>query len=271
MNPLIMIGVGWAAMAVVMALLWLVQTRTGDAGIVDVAWGMGVAGIASLFAWGSFHGDVTRRWVVAVLAATWAIRLSGYVLHRVLTMPEDGRYQQLKREWGTASQSRMFRFYQLQAIGSLLFALPMLVAVRNPSPFGAVDVLGIAIWCLAIAGETIADRQLDRFRKDPNNQGRVCRRGLWRYSRHPNYFFEWLHWWSYFAMSVTYPWGWISILGPLVMWFLITRVTGIPPTEAQSIRSRGDEYREYQRTTSAFFPWFPKSSRHVTTSGSPVI
>ena len=257
MNPFTMIVIGWVAITGIMSLLWLIQRRTGDSGIVDVAWGMGVASIAGLFAWGSSTGDPTRRWVVAALALMWALRLSSYVLHRVLTMPEDGRYQQLKKEWGARSQSRMFRFYQLQAIGSVLFALPMLVACRNNSPFGVNDLIGISIWVLAITGETVADRQLASFRRSDQNKGLVCQEGLWKYSRHPNYFFEWLHWWSYVAMSITYPFGWTSIFGPMVMLFFITRVTGIPPTEAQSLRSRGEAYRSYQQTTNAFFPWWP--------------
>lgn len=180
---------GWAAIAGIMSLLWMIQRKTGDAGIVDVAWGMGVCGIACLFAWGSSPGNPTRRWVVAALALLWAIRLSSYVLHRVLTLPEDGRYQQLKKEWGAQNQVRMFRFYQLQAFGSVFFALPMLVACRNDSPFSVNDFIGVMIWILAIVGDTIADRQLAFFRRSDQNTGGVCQTGLWKYSRHPKYLF----------------------------------------------------------------------------------
>jgi steroid 5-alpha reductase family enzyme len=113
---------------------------------------------------------------------------------------------------------------------------------------------------VAFAGESLADRQLSRFRQDPRNRGRVCRDGLWRYSRHPNYFFEWLHWWAYVALAAGSPLWWIAVAGVAMMLLFLTRVTGIPPTEAQALRSRGEAYREYQRTTSAFFPWPPRTA-----------
>lgn len=258
MNPWFMILIGWILMAVVMAVLWLLQRRTGDAGIVDVAWGMGVGLLSLFFVWGSSEGDLTRRVIIATLSLLWALRLSVYILWRVLTMAEDGRYQTLKKDWGAAAQVKLFWFYQFQAIGSLLFALPMLIAARGTSPLGLFDILGVSIWFLAMIGEFIADWQLARFRANPKNQGQVCQAGLWKYSRHPNYFFEWLHWWAYVGLAMSAPWGWVTLLGPLLMLHFILNVTGIPPTEAQALKSRGDAYREYQRTTSAFFPWPPK-------------
>jgi steroid 5-alpha reductase family enzyme len=259
MNVLLMILAGWAFMAIVMALLWLVQKRTGDAGIVDIAWGMGVAILAAFFCWMTDDGLVLRRVIIAVLTILWAIRLSGYVLIRVLRMPEDGRYKTLKENWGSSSQQNLFLFYQFQAFGSVLFALPMLIAAHNPEPFGLIDVLAILVWCIAIGGESIADRQLHRFRTDSDNRGKVCRNGLWGWSRHPNYFFEWVHWWTYVLFAILAPFGWLTVLFPMAMLYFILFKTGIPPTEQQSIKSRGDAYREYQRTTSAFFPFPPKS------------
>ena len=205
MNPWWMIGIGGAAMSAVMVILWFVQRKTGDAGIVDVAWGMGVGLLSLFFAWGSQEGDVSRRVIIAALAMLWALRLSGYVFYRVLTMPEDGRYQTLKENWGAKAQTKMFWFYQLQAAGSLLFALPMLIASGSTESLGFFDFLGIGIWITAIVGELIADRQLSRFRLDPHQRGAVCQRGLWRYSRHPNYFFEWLHWWAYVCLTINTP------------------------------------------------------------------
>ncbi len=258
MNPWLMILVGWTTMALVMSLLWLLQRRTGDAGIVDVAWGMGVGLLSLFFVLGSDEGNLTRRIIMATLSLVWALRLSGYILWRVFTMTEDGRYQTLKKGWGAAAQAKLFWFFQFQAIGSLLFALPMLIAARGTSPLGLFDILGICIWIVAMTGEFIADLQLAQFRADPENQGQVCCTGLWKYSRHPNYFFEWLHWWTYVGLAMAAPWGWVTLLGPLLMLHFILNVTGIPPTESQALKSRGDAYREYQRTTSAFFPWPPK-------------
>ena len=244
-------------MAIVMALLWGWQRRSGDAGIVDVAWGLGVGLLSLGFALAS-DGNPLRRACVALLSLLWAGRLSSYIFYRLLTLPEDGRYQAIKGAWGDRAQSRLFAFFQMQGIAALLFSLPMWLAVQSKAPFGSWDIAGIAIWTIAIAGESIADRQLSQFRAAPQHQGQVCQEGLWRYSRHPNYFFEWLHWWSYVCFAATAPWGWLSLLGPFAMLYFILFVTGIPPTEAQALRSRGDAYRQYQRTTSPFIPWFPK-------------
>ena len=265
MNPWLLIGIGWAFMGLVMTGFWLLQKRTENSGIVDVVWGSGVALLATFFAVAS-DGDVTRRCVVAVLAIVWAVRLSGYILRRVLTMPEDGRYSELKSTWGDDASWKMFRFYQYQAAASVLFAIPMLIAARNQTPFNALDVIGVCVFIFAIVGESVADYQLHCFRSEASNHGKVCQEGLWRYSRHPNYFFEWLHWWSYVCLALLAPWGWITILGPIAMLFFILFKTGIPPTEEQALRSRGDAYREYQRTTSAFFPWFPKTHPKLNSS-----
>jgi steroid 5-alpha reductase family enzyme len=260
LNFLITIAVGWLFMAIVMALLWLIQRRIHDAGIVDVAWGSGI-GLLTLGYALTADGDVARRIVVAVLTLAWAIRLSGYVLRRVLSLPEDGRYVRLKEKWGDSAQSKMFGFYQMQAIASLLFSLPMLAACHAEAPFGWLDYVGVSLWFIAVGGESIADWQLHRFRQQPSNRGQVCQSGLWRYSRHPNYFFEWLHWWAYVCFAVAIPVGWLSLLAPLAILYLLLNVTGIPPTEEQALKSRGEAYRRYQETTSPFFPWFPQSSK----------
>lgn len=249
--------IGWAVAAVVMALLWLLQRRTGDAGIVDVAWAAGVGLLASYFAWTS-DGLVERRWMIAAMALLWSARLAGYLLVRVLKLPEDGRYRQMRDEWGDKSQANLFWFFQIQAFWSVLFAAPMWLAMRNSEPLAWTDAVGLAIFLMALGGETVADRQLARFRNDPTTKGTVCRDGLWRYSRHPNYFFEWIHWWAYVLIGWSAPWGFLTLAGPVVMLFFLFKVTGIPPTEANALRSRGDAYREYQRTTSVFFPWPPK-------------
>ncbi|MDX1967186.1 MAG: DUF1295 domain-containing protein [Planctomycetaceae bacterium] len=259
MTPVTAIFVGWAAMAVLMGLLWIVQRLRGDAGIVDVAWALGVGLLTILFAIFA-EGDSARRAVVTGLVIVWSSRLAGYILIRLFTLPEDGRYQNMKATLGAGSQRVLFAFFQMQAFWSVLFALPMWLVFRRADPFPAIsDGIGLAIWLVAALGEATADAQLARFRRDPTRKGQVCRDGLWYYSRHPNYFFEWLHWWAYVAFAWGAPLGWLTLLGPAGMLFFLTKVTGIPPTEAQALRSRGDAYREYQRTTSAFFPWPPKA------------
>jgi Predicted membrane protein len=128
--------------------------------------------------------------------------------------------------------------------------------VLNPADeFSVVEFVAAALWVIGFAGESTADRQLLHFRLDPQNRGRTCQLGLWRYSRHPNYFFEFLMWVAYALFASATPFGWIAFACPAVMLFLLLKVTGIPATEAQALRTRGDEYHEYQRTTSVFVPW----------------
>lgn len=252
---------GWILAATVMAAVWLISRWSRNAGVVDVAWGMGVALISFLFAATAADGNPARRILVSILILLWALRLSVYILRRVLTMPEDGRYETLKERWGDEAQRKLFWFFQLQAAACVLFALPIWFACRNPEPLGLTDLLGTLIWVVSIAGESTADRQLAAFRNKPEHRGQVCQFGLWRYSRHPNYFFEWLHWWSYVLFSVGTEHGWITLLGPAAMFYFVTQVTGIPPTEAQALRSRGDAYRRYQQSTNAFFPWWPRTQK----------
>jgi steroid 5-alpha reductase family enzyme len=255
-------------MAIVMALLWYLQTRSGDAGIVDIAWALGVAANAVLFGC-TTSGNPMRRIVISMLVALWALRLAGHVLLRVLTMPEDGRYAVLRDRWGARHQLLLFGFFQLQASWSVLFALPMLLAMGNLRPFPQLaDGIGLVVCVASVLGETVADRQLQRFRANPQNSGHVCTDGLWRYSRHPNYFFEWCHWWSYVAFAWGTPLFWISFLGPMGMLFFLLKVTGIPPTEKQALASRGDAYRAYQQTTSVFFPWPPGRPATETTGAT---
>ena len=248
---------GWAAAAVAMTAMWLLQRRTGDAGIVDVAWAAGVGVLSAWFAYGA-DGLPERRSIVAALALVWAARLAGYLLVRVIGMEEDGRYADMREQWGDRTQSNLFWFFQVQASWSVLFAAPMLVAAYNAAPLGWLDAAGVAVWIVALSGEAVADRQLHRFRSNPANKGKVCKQGLWRYSRHPNYFFEWVHWWAYVLLAWGAPHPWAALIGPAAMLLFLFKITGIPPTEQRALRSRGDAYREYQRTTSVFFPWPPK-------------
>ena len=257
MQYLVWIFVAWVMMAGVMAALWVLQRRTGDAGIVDVAWGLGVAACGAGFAYAS-DGLLVRRAAIVMVMVCWAVRLSGYVLKRVLTMREDGRYQQLKQDWGDAVDRKMFAFYQFQAFASVLFALPVLVASQNALPWRWLDSLGLMIGVGAIVGESWADWQLSGFRGNPDNRGQVCRVGLWNYSRHPNYFFEWLHWWAYVCFANLLSWGWLTIAFPMAMLYFILFKTGIPPTEQQALQSRGEAYRKYQQEVSAFVPWPPR-------------
>ena len=258
MHPLQQIVIASIAISAGMSLLWWVQRRTGNAGIVDIAWTAAI-GLAAVFYAATGTGDTYSRWAVAVLGGVWSARLTWYLFRRVVGHPEEGRYATLRTGWGDQANRRFFFFYQMQAAAAIFFSMPMLlIAHRTQEGWSWLDGLGFVLWMAGIAGVTASDWQLAAFRKRSENRGKTCRRGLWRYSRHPNYFFEWLHWCSYVPLAIGATAGWLSILVPLVLLYFFFYVTGIPPTEAQAVASRGEEYRRYQRTTSVFVPWFPK-------------
>jgi steroid 5-alpha reductase family enzyme len=260
MTTWLAILIAWAVMSLLMAGLWQVQRIRNNAGIVDIAWSFGT-GLSAVWFAAVATGDPTRRAIIGAMAGLWGLRLGIYLLRRVLSEAEDGRYAMLREKWGPRTQSYLFIFFQVQAFWAVLFALPMLVAARNDtSALQWYDYLGVLIWLIAVGGESIADAQLARFRNDPANRGGVCDVGLWRYSRHPNYFFEWIHWWAYVAIGFAGPLGWLTLGGPAVMLLFLFKITGIPPTEKRALQSRGDAYRRYQETTSVFFPWPPKRS-----------
>jgi steroid 5-alpha reductase family enzyme len=259
-TPWVLVLAGAVVTSAMMTGLWLLQRARRDAGWVDVGWSYGIGILAVLYAIAG-DGDPARRGLVGALGAVWSLRLGTYILaNRVIGKPEDSRYQTLRASWGERAQPYFFLFFQAQALLDVLFAVPLLVAMRKPgAPFDGFDLAGVAVWLVAVGGETIADRQLARHRADPALRGRTCRSGLWRFSRHPNYFFEFLHWWAYVALAAGAPAWWLALLGPAVMAFFLLKVTGIPATEAQALKSRTD-YAEYRRTTSAFIPWPPRSS-----------
>jgi steroid 5-alpha reductase family enzyme len=250
-----LLGISVAAAVALQLALWGIQIRTRDATTVDLGWSL-LVGLGAVAAALASDGDPVRRVVVAAMAAVWAARLAFYLLKdRVLAgRGEDGRYRALREEWGDAASRNFLLLYLAQAVIAALFVVPIAAAMRG-GPLDGWAVAGVVVWAVAVLGEMAADRQLAAFRADPGNRGAVCRAGLWRYSRHPNYFFEWLHWWAYVLIGHGAP---LTLLGPVVMFVFLFRVTGIPHTERQALRGRGDAYREYQRMTSAFVPWPPR-------------
>lgn len=259
-DPLSLVFQALLASSLFMLMLWLVQRTQRNASLADVGWCVALAGVVGWYAWAA-SGDPNRRLLVAVMAAIYAGRLGGYLLlNRVLGKREDARYQALRRDWGAQEQSRMCLYFQLQALAVAAFSIPFLVVMQNPRPtFSLWELVGWLVWLVAVSGEALADWQLAEFRNKSWNGDRVCQAGLWRYSRHPNYFFEWLHWWAYVVMALGLPaWG-LTLIGPVVMGWALLKLTGIPLAEAQALETRGEEYRAYQRTTSSFIPWFPKS------------
>ncbi|MEA9827783.1 DUF1295 domain-containing protein [Xanthomonas campestris pv. raphani] len=256
--PLLHVGV---FAAVVMVLGWLWQCRSGNAGPVDVLWAGCLAVAAPYCAWMS-DGALLPRVLVAVLGGVWGARLAWHLGVRVFGDPhEDGRYRALREHWN-GDQRKFLGFFLAQAVVVVLFSVPFLAAASNPNPAWSLwSSLAIVVWLIAVGGEALADRQLSAHKANPANRGKTCRTGLWRYSRHPNYFFEFVHWFAYLALAVgAGPWPVaLCALGPVVMFVFLYRFTGIPYTEQQALRSRGEDYAQYQRSTSAFFP-FPPSS-----------
>ena len=250
----------WALAAALQLALWLVQQRTHNAGIVDVGWAASFALVAGLFAWRA-TAPLEAWGPLAAIVAAWSVRLSAYLVARgAARPPEDGRYATLRARWGANAPRNLFVFFQAQAaltgILSTAFVVPFFAA---PGPRGWPLALGAAVALAGLAGETVADAQLARWRREPGNRGRVCDAGLWAYSRHPNYFFEWCVWLGHAVYGLAFaPWGLLALGGQAIILASILGVTGIPPTEMQAIRSKGDAYRAYQRRVSRFVPWPPK-------------
>jgi steroid 5-alpha reductase family enzyme len=256
MSALSLAFVALAGLCVVFLATYGVARRLDNYGVVDIAWSYAFAAVAAAYALAG-PGWPARRALVAAMAVVWSARLGTHLLVRVASKhpEEDGRYRQLRKDWGSAFRIKMAGFFQLQALSVILLAIPFLAACANPRPeLGVLEWAGAAVWLVSISGEALADAQLAAFKRAPANKGQVCDVGLWRYSRHPNYFFEWMIWVGFFLYASASPWGWIGLLSPVCILYLLLRVTGIPATEEQSLRSKGEAYRRYQERTSAFVP-----------------
>lgn len=251
------VAVGVAVAAKTFA--WLLQLRLRNAGLVDAIWAWTLGGLAALYAVAG-TAPVALRMLMAVMGLTWGLRLGWHLFWRNWRQPEDWRYAQFRARWGASADFNMFWFFQFQNVFTLLLSLTAFapIAFRDGAPPALCWLLAVLIWICAVAGEALADRQLERFRRDPSRRGQVCRDGLWRYSRHPNYFFECLHWCAYVPLALGGPWGGVSLLAPLVMAWLLMKLSGVPLLEAELVR-RKPGYADYVRTTSALIPWPPRT------------
>jgi len=227
--------------------------------VVDLIWtaGLGLAALGYLLVFGV---DALRGYIVGLSVVVWSLRLSTHLFtDRFLKREEDPRYVALADFWGKSAKRNFYFLFLGQVLFIALFLWPVSIAMSTVAEgWNWFDWLAVAIAIVAFSGEAIADQQLATFRADPRNQGKVYRSGLWRYSRHPNYFFEWLHWWAYVAFAWTSPNWWLVLIGPAAMYVFLRYLTGIPHAERSSLKSRGEAYRHYQQTTSAFFPWIPR-------------
>jgi steroid 5-alpha reductase family enzyme len=255
----------FVAMALCMAIGWAFQAWRNNGGWTDVVWTFATGLVGALAALAPLDAQTIapRQILVAVLVAFWSARLGLHIRARVVSTPEDARYARFREEWAPHFQRGMFGFLQVQAAAGAALLISVVVAAHNPAPhLGPLDLAGAAVLVIAVLGEGLADRQLRGFAHDPRNKGRVCDVGLWGWSRHPNYVFEWLGWVAYpviaLDLSGAYPWAFAALIAPAAMYGLLRYGSGVPPLEQHMLASRGDAFRAYQARVSVFFPLPPR-------------
>jgi len=250
-----------AAVAVAMGLLWLVSLRLRDASIADVFWGSGFAMVAWVAAAGN-SGAEPRRSLALALVTVWGLRLSLHVASRNLGHGEDARYQAMRRGHGERFWwVSLFTVFLLQGLLLWAISLPLqaVEVASGPPGLGWLDGIGISLWVLGFLFEAVADLQLRRFKADPASRGKVLDTGLWRYTRHPNYFGDALLWWGFGALALATG-AWWALASPAVMTFLLVRVSGVALLE-KDIGERRPGYRAYVARTSAFVPWLRREGK----------
>jgi len=251
--PVVALGV----MVAVGTLLWLVSLRLRDASIVDIFWGPLFLVLVLLYVALLPEGFVGRQLLVVALVSIWSVRLGTHIAARHAGRGEDERYARWRREHGAAWPMRsLFQVFWLQAVLAWVISAPLLVAIGSPSGWGWLDVAGIGAWCIGFAFEAIGDYQLTGFTRDPANRGRTMRSGVWRFSRHPNYFGDATQWWGLWLIA-TSAGGWWTVFSPLLMTFLLVRVSGVGLLE-RTIADRREGYADYMASTSAFVPLPPR-------------
>jgi steroid 5-alpha reductase family enzyme len=259
MGAVEVLALTFAAVALAMLALWGLSLALRDASIVDIFWGPGFAMVAAIScALGA--GAPGRRALATGLAALWGLRLGGYLLARNAGKGEDARYQAMRRHHGDRfARVSLVTVFGLQGVLMWFISLPLQVANLSPEPaeLGALDALGAGLVAVGLAFEAIGDWQLARFKRDPASAGRVLDTGLWRYTRHPNYFGDCVVWWGFFTLALATPSGWLTVLSPVVMTVLLTRVSGVPMLE-RTIGRRRPGYADYVARTSAFVPLPPR-------------
>ncbi len=256
------LGIVWSAALIVflyMTMLFFVAIGRRDNSIADVAWGMGFVLVSwtTLIAFGAF----TQRQLIAnTLVLIWGLRLSIRIYLRNRGKGEDVRYRRWREEWGRSFFVRSYlQVFMLQGFLMLLNVSPLFfINAGDAGTWSFLDGVGLLVWMAGFFFEAVSDRQLDRFMKDPDSRGRILDRGLWRYSRHPNYFGEVVMWWGLYIVALSVPWGWVSVVGPVSITLLILFVSGVPMTE--KLMEGNPLFADYKRRTSVFFPWFPKKT-----------
>ncbi|MGC9346964.1 MAG: DUF1295 domain-containing protein [Anaerolineae bacterium] len=251
-------GMGAGGILALMVVLWIVSLIMENASIVDIFWGPGFV-LANWIYFALGDGAVTRSWFISILVTIWGLRLGGYILWRNSGKGEDFRYRRWREEsmasWWWAS---LFKIFLLQGLLMWIVSAPLVVvhAAGGPTKLIWLDGIAVALWGAGFLFEAIGDLQLARFKVDPANEGQVLDRGLWRYTRHPNYFGDAVQWWAYYLIAIVSGGAW-TIFSPILMTVLLVRVSGAALLE-RSLKDTKPAYREYIESTSAFVPWFPR-------------
>ena len=257
---MIVAGLNLAAVTALMVVVWMLSVRLRDVSIVDIAWGGAGAGIACL----SFlvaGGSTPRRIVITLMVVLWGVRLALHIGSRKKGSPEDFRYAAMRAEHGSAFPLRsLFTIFLLQAFLIWVVTLPVQVTqlAAEPAHLGILELVGGLVWLVGFAWESVADLQLARFLSDPANRGKVMDRGLWAFSRHPNYFGEVVLWWGVYLVALSTPWAWATIVSPILVTYLLMNLSGVPLLE-DGLLDRRAGHREYVEKTNAFFPWAPRA------------
>lgn len=254
-----MVGASFTLIMLLMVILWVIYLFHRNAGIIDIGWGIGFL----LCIWVYFflgQGNLLKMMTVSLMATIWAVRLIVHLYQRFDYRKEDPRYTRLREKWGGDPFDMLFlMMFVFQGLLIIVISLPIfIVNFGSYSHWTALEFIGIAVWLIGVVGEYYADRQLAEFKKHPENSGKVCKNGLWKLSRHPNYFFDFLVWIGFFLFALPSYGGIFALISPALMLFLFLKVSGIPPTEEQALSTKGDLYRDYQSSTSSFFPWFSR-------------
>jgi len=256
--PLAAFAVSVAIVIAAKTFAWWLQVKTQNGGLVDAVWAITLGGLASLYAL-TGTAPLETRLLLALMGLAWGLRLGWHLWVRNWGRAEDFRYAQFRKEWGPKVNAKMFWFFQFQNLFTLMLSASafIVVAYRSDNPPLWAFALAGLIWIVSVVGEGMADAQMEAFRCNPSNKGKVCRDGLWRYSRHPNYFFETVFWLSFLPLAIGSAYWWVTLGAPLVMAFLLTKLSGMPLLEKE-MAARKPGYADYVRTTSALIPWQPK-------------
>lgn len=249
-----------AGLCVWFAGVWLWARHRDNWSVVDTAWSLTPPLFAAIPTF-AFGAPGVRGSAVFVLLVIWGVRLASHLHGRVKggRKNEDPRYAAMREAWGAEVGRKMFWFYQIQAVTTWVLVLPVFLVRRDEAPYPAwYDMAGVALVLFAWCGETLADSQLKKFRAAPANRGKICEVGLWAYSRHPNYFFEWLIWCGFALACAGTTLGALAWLAPVMMYALLRYASGVPMLEERALRTKGDAWRDYSRRVSVFFPLPPE-------------